>query len=149
MRALAVEKAWHKALSSPIHQHQNRQSYERRGMETKLFPVGWARDLKMAALNKVDIIATVSTYELKNISWSATQSMGPKFTASFFVSGKKDVYPEPLPLPDNSSICVGVRPGLKLTGINDPEAFINESMLALKNDGTYERILKSYGQMMD
>jgi polar amino acid transport system substrate-binding protein len=206
--------------------------FKRRGMETKLFPVGWARALKMAEENKVDIIAAISTYELKNVGWSPTQSMGPKFTASFFVSGKKDwryrsiadlkgmkvgiikgyVYPEPLEsylrkpenspfvveiggvdaiprlvkmlssgridtlplsrpvfyyavrgspdknlyreagdliLPENPSICAGVRPGLKLKGINDPVAFINESMLALKNDGTYERILKSYGLSVD
>lgn len=206
--------------------------FKRRGLETKLFPVGWARALKMAEDNKVDIIAAVSTYELKNIGWSPTQPMGPKFTASFFVYGKKDwryrsiadlkgmkvgiikgyVYPEPLesylrkpenapfvvqiggvdaiprlikmlasnridtlplsrpvfyysirggpdkklfreagdlPLRDNPSICAGVRPGLKLQGINDPVAFINESFLALKNDGTYERILKSYGQILD
>jgi polar amino acid transport system substrate-binding protein len=206
--------------------------FKRRGMETKLFPVGWARALKMAEENKVDIIAAVSTYELKNIGWLPTQAMGPKFTASFFVSGKKDwryrsiadlkgmkvgiikgyVYPEPLEsyvrkpenspfvveiggvdaiprlikmlasgridtlplsrpvfyfsvrgtpdkksyreagdlsLPDNPSICAGVRPGLKLAGIDDPVAFINESMLALKSDGTYGRILKSYGQTLD
>lgn len=206
--------------------------FKRRGMETKMFPVGWARALKMAEENKADIIAAVSTYELKNIGWSPTQSMGPKFTAGFFVSRKKDwryrsiadlkgmrigiikgyVYPEPLesyirkpenspfvveiggvdaiprlikmlasgridtlplsrpvfyysirgapdkksyreagdlPLPDNPSICAGVRPGLKLNGMSDPVAFINESMLALKNDGTYGRILKSYGQEVD
>jgi polar amino acid transport system substrate-binding protein len=206
--------------------------FKRRGMETKLFPVGWARALKMAEENKVDIIAAISTYELKNVGWLPTQSMGPKFTASFFVSEKKDwryrsiadlkgmkvgiikgyVYPEPLEsylrkpenspfvveiggvdaiprlikmlasdridtlplsrpvfyysvrespenklyreagdliLPENPSICAGVRPGLKLKGINNPVAFINESLLALKNDGTYERILKSYGQSLD